>query len=85
MGAFRVSGSRLLPFYALGFTSDTLSTIRLGPRYGSREERVLKGFLRSVGLTHVDVERSVVPVADSDRQCVGEHIFSVRELSLSRR
>jgi fatty-acyl-CoA synthase len=42
---------------------DAIRTIRLGPRYTSRDNRVVHSFLRSIGLHNVSVENSVVPLS----------------------
>ena len=50
---FRVVGTRLVPYFELRFSLDAIRTIRLGPRYSSRDNRVVRSFLSSVGLDGV--------------------------------
>jgi hypothetical protein len=60
---FRVVGTRLVPYCELRFPMEAIRTIRLGPRFSSRDNRVVLSFLRSMGAHSVSVENSVVPLS----------------------
>ncbi len=60
---FRVIGTRLVPYCELRFPMEAIRTIRLGPRFSNRDNRVVLSFLRSIGAHSVAVENSVVPLS----------------------
>jgi hypothetical protein len=61
---FRTSGGRIVPYIMVPFALEAIQRIRLGPKCGSRDRRVLANYLRAAcGTVLPVIENSVVPMA----------------------
>ncbi|MCL4852241.1 MAG: DUF2971 domain-containing protein [Bryobacteraceae bacterium] len=59
---FRVANSRVIPYFELRFSPDAISRVRLGPKYGRADSRVVGNFLASTPVGTRPVENSLVPL-----------------------
>lgn len=61
---FRVAGGRMVPYYEVRFSLEAIQVVRLGPKCGDRDARVLKNYLTSAcGQGTPSVENSIIPMA----------------------
>jgi hypothetical protein len=60
---FRVNNSRVIPYLEVRFSPEAISRIRLGPKYGRTDSRVIRNFVASTPLGSCPIENSLVPLA----------------------